>query len=170
MTAAAKVVSDAIGNATNQVSIVTQCVNACRSHFGGDVPLKEDCADFANKVAEYRGWSEASAKARKSEVRKVVRNYGRLDSACKAVAKASESFTWHNAVKVARLLNKMPKASDTAIVRAYFESPPSNAQTPTEKSMRLIKNFINVKGRKSADVIALRTAVEKVCADRGIEI
>jgi hypothetical protein len=169
MTQACKQFSDALAGALNQVNIVTQCVKACRAHFGGDVPPKEDCVDFADKVAELRGWSEASVKARKSEVRKVVRNYTRMESACKAVAAKGDSFTWHNAIKVARILNKNPKLSDAGVVKAFFDSAPSNHATPKQKAMKALKGFMGI-STTAKDVVALQSAVQKVLDDEGIEL
>jgi hypothetical protein len=162
MTQACKQFSDALAGALNQVNIVTQCVKACRAHFGGDVPPKEDCVDFADKVAELRGWSEASVKARKSEVRKVVRNYTRMESACKAVAAKGDSFT-------ARILNKNPKLSDAGVVKAFFDSAPSNHATPKQKAMKALKGFMGI-STTAKDVVALQSAVQKVLDDEGIEL
>lgn len=168
MTASAKQFSDAL-KGLSQMNIVTQCVKACRAHFLGDTPPKEDVADFANKVAEYRGWSEKSANARKSEVRKVVRNYTRMESACKAVASKADTFTWHNAIKVARILNKNPKLSDAAVVKAFFESAPANHRTPKQKAMKALETFMGI-STTAQDVVALQTAVQKVLDNKGIEL
>lgn len=168
MTQAAKDFAGALAG-LSQLSIVTQCVKACASHFGNETPPKEDVADFANKVAELRGWSEKSANARKSEVRKVVRNHVRLESACKAVAAKGDTFTWHNAIKVARILNKNPKLSDAGVVKAFFESAPANHATPKQKAMKSLKSFMEI-STTAKDVVELQTAVYNKLKTLGIEL
>lgn len=168
MTAAAKGVADAMGSLDNQTSIVTQCVTFCRKHFGNEVPPKADVNDFANKVAEYRGWSESSAKVRKSEVRNLVRAHTRLDSVCKRLVKELDSFTWHNAIKAARLIHKNPSASDAAICKMYFEEKKANHKTQSQKVIDAAKTIANMTGRLGADAKAIQTAVEKALASAGI--
>lgn len=169
MTNAVRKFADAMGSALNQTSIVTQCVNACRAHFQGETPSAKDIKEFADGVAELRDWSESSERARKSEVRNIVRHYARLPAAITAVTedKRCEGFTWHNAIKVARLCKD--NKSDTALVRAYFEAKPSKRVTPTQKINNALK-VVTETTTTSAKYKGFQQALDKLLAKHGIEV
>ncbi len=103
------------------MSIVTQCVQACEDHFGGLEPSPKAVEEFVQGVAHMREWTATSAPARKSEVRVIVRQYQRLQSACEAVVEDDRCnrFTWHNAVRVARLCETH---NNKTLVAAYYEN------------------------------------------------
>lgn len=156
-----------ISNATT--NLVTQCVTACKNHWRGEIPAKADINEFAEKVAEIRGWSESSAKPRKSEVRKFVRNYTRMESACKAVAAKTERFSWHDARKVATILNGKPKITDAGVVKAFFASNPVSHATPKQKAMRSLKTFMDSTSG-AADIKGLQQVIQTYLTDNDITL
>lgn len=169
MTQAVREFADAMTGAHDQSNIVTQCVNACSKHFQGDAPDAKSVKEFADGVAEIREWSESSAKARKSEVRNIVREYVRLPSAVKAIRddKRCDSFTWHNAVKVARLCKS--HKTDSAVVKAYFETKPSKSATPVTKINKALEVALSTT-TTSPKYKGFQTALSKLLAKHEIQI
>lgn len=161
--------AEGMRSAIDQSSIVTQCVSACAAHFQGDTPDAKAIKEFADGVAEIRGWSESSARARKSEVRNIVRNYQRLPAAVDAVRNDSrnEGFTWHNAVKVARLCKT--HSTDKALVAAYYDTPPPKRVTPTAKIDKAL-DVIAETTTTSKKYKAFQADVLKLAAKHGIEV
>ena len=169
MTEAVRRFAEGMASAINQSSIVTQCVSACAAHFQGDTPDAKSIKEFADGVAEIRGWSESSARARKSEVRNIVRNYVRLPAAIKAVTDSPkcEGFTWHNAIKVARLCKD--HKSDAALVKAYFETKPSKHVTPLQKIKKSLTTVLETT-TTSKDWLAVQDEISKLLAKRNLSL
>lgn len=166
MTDAVRKFADAMGSALDQRSIVTQCVNACASHFQGETPDSKSVKEFADGVAELRDWTPASERARKSEVRNIVRNYDRLPGLCDKIAAKADTFTWHNAIKVARLCKGR---TDTQVVTAYFESKPSKRVTPTKKIDKALETVLETV-TTSAKYKKFQTELEKLLAKHKIAV
>jgi len=169
MTQVIRTFSDVLGGVFNQASLVTQVCNACDSHFQGDDATKAEVKEIADGVAIERGWSEASARARKSEVRNVVRQYRDLPSRVTAITrdKRCEGFTWHNAVKVARLMKS--HGTIKAVTTAYFTEAKSKSATPVqkiEKALLVARDTVTT----SAKYKGFQQGLDKLLAKHGIAL
>jgi hypothetical protein len=165
--------SDAIGGVYDQTSIVTQVCNACSSYFNGADASKAQVNEIAQGVAEQRNWSEKSAKPRKSEVRAIVRAYRRLPNVCQTIAAEAESFTWHNAVKVARLINSNPKLGDDAIVKKYASEAASKKAAKSKSDLDTMLAWFEKLGDMAPRAQAakdLHTKLMKAFSDAGYEL
>ena len=113
--------SDSLPDAPNQLRTVQQCIGICREYFGGTEPSREAVKEFVDAVARVRQWKGKTADTRKSEVRTLVSQYHRLSTVCEAVVadSRSERFTWHDAIRVARLCKN--QKIDKRVVAEFYK-------------------------------------------------
>lgn len=155
-------VFDAVASGGN---IVTQCVSSLRSVYrGAEVPTHE-VKFIADNVARIRGWSDSSAGPRKSEVRKIVRNYLKLDEAIAMYRKKSESFTWHECMKLLTQLNK-DQSLRQAVTACLVSAEPATVPAPKRLS-NLLTSISNIETR-SAKIIAFRKDLSKLITKHGV--
>lgn len=97
---------DAYSAAENGGSKIAQtCAIARTTYKGAEVP-KDDVEYITDKIADSRGWEGATAKTRKSEVRKVLSVYSTLPEAIESVRESAGSCDWRAGMKLATLLKK----------------------------------------------------------------
>lgn len=102
----ASTIAKVFDTVSKQGNIITQCVTSVKAVYrGAEVPAMDE-RYIADAVARTRGWSPASAAARKSEVRKIVRNYLTIPEAVQLYAKKHAGLTWHQAMGLLTQLNK----------------------------------------------------------------
>lgn len=157
-TKVANTVAKVFGAVAKQGNIITQCVTAVKSVYKGEPVPKADLSFIADNVARIRGWSAASANARKSEVRRIVEAYVTLPEAMEMYAKKSDTFTWHQAVKLARLLNSnTPRQA----VAAMLAAPSAQKQTAIQVFDSAINRIVNLETR-SQKIIGFRRDLAKL--------
>ena len=146
-------------------NVITQCVTSLKSVYrGAEVPTHEE-QFIANQVARIRKWSDKSAVARKSEVRKIVRNYLKLDEAVDMYRKKSDTFTWHECMKLLTQLNK-DQTTRQAVNACLTTAAPTKVPAPKQIA-NLLTRISNVETR-SAKIIAFRKDLAKLCEKHGI--
>ena len=136
-----------------QGSIVTQCVTSVATVYKGELVPKADEQFIADNVARIQKWSGKSEGPRKSEVRKIVRNYLTLPEALKLFIKRNNGATWHDAMKLATQLNKgfTPRQAVTALMTTAEAKKP-NALDVFHSAITRITNIET----RSTKVIAFR--------------
>ena len=155
-------VFDAVASGGN---IVTQCVSSLRSVYrNAEVPAHE-IKFIADNVARIRKWSDSSAGPRKSEVRKIVRNYLKLDEAITMYNKKSDTFTWHDAMKLLTQLNK-DQSPRQAVTACLVTAEPARVSAPKRLS-NLLASISNLETR-SAKIIAFRKDLYKLIDKHGV--
>ncbi len=156
-------VYDTIDNAGN---VVTQCVTAARQVYKGDKIPKIDLSYIADNVARIRGWSPASLKQRKSEVRVILRAYDRLPDAINSYCRKADGFTWHDAVKLARCLGREPSQLQ-AVKLALAKNQPAR-QTPIKQIGSAVSRIMNTESR-IARIVAFQTGLEALATQHDID-
>lgn len=142
-----------------QGNILTQCVTSVKSVYrGADVPVADE-RFIADNVARIRNWSKASEGPRKSEVRKIVRNYALIPEAMQLYQRKHDTFTWHTAMKLVTKLNagNTPKQAVAAMVATASASAPK----PMAVFAAAIARIVNLDTR-SPKVIAFRKDLAKL--------
>lgn len=118
-------------------------------------------------VSDNPQWKGRTIDSRKSECRAIMRSHHVLETFTDAVKadKRCEGFTWHNAVKVARIWVRQSKKgtpSPKKVVAEYFKKNKAAQADPLDKLATDILNSAS----KSAFILAL----QQVCADHGYEL
>ena len=157
-TKVASAVSKVLGDVAKQGNIITQCVSAVKAVYKGAEVPKADLSFIANKVAQSRNWSEASAGPRKSEVRKIVRAYMSIPEAVKLYTDKHDTFTWHTCMKLVTQLNK-----DQTVKQAVAAMVATNAAKPVALKVfaAAITRITNLETR-SSKIIAFRKDLVKL--------
>lgn len=148
-----------------QGNVITQCVSAVKAVYrGADVPRCDE-QFIADAVARQRGWSEKSAAPRKSEVKKIVRNYITIPEAMQLYSKKHDTFTWHTALKLVTKLNagNTPRQAVAAMVAT------TSANKPTALSVfnNAITRIQNLETR-SRKIIEFRKDLTKLLDDHNL--
>ena len=147
-------------------SVVTQCVTSAMSVYKGAAIPQQDLRFIADNVARIRKWTSVSARARKSEVRKILKQYTRLPEAIDAYCAKHDAFTWHTAVKLARCLDREPALRPAlALMSAQTVS---KAATPAKALGTAISKAMNVETR-TAKIVAFQGDLEQLCEKHGID-
>jgi len=97
---------DAYAAAENGGSKIAQTCAIARTAYKGDEVPADDVAYITDKIAESRGWEGATAKTRKSEVRKVLAVYSTLPEGIESVRESEGSCDWRSGLRLATLLKK----------------------------------------------------------------
>jgi len=162
----ANVIAKVFDALSSNGNVITQCVSSLRSVYrGSDVPV-QDIAFIADNVARIRGWSDKSAGPRKSEVRKIVRNYTSLDEAVKLYKKKSATFTWHECMKLLTQMNK-EQTTRQAVAACLVTAAPTKVAAPKQLAS-LLTRISNIETR-SAKIIAFRIDLNKLAAKHGLD-
>lgn len=151
---------------SKQGNILTQCVSSVSSVYRGKPVPAQDIAFIANNVARIRGWSSASAGPRKSEVRKIVRNYTRLPEAMQKIGAANGNFTWHDAMRLLTCLNAEP-ALGKALAR-FSTKTTAKIVTPLKALGTAVSKIMNLDTRASK-ITKFQTDLEHLCVTHGID-
>lgn len=144
---------------SKQGNILTQCVTAVKGTYrGAEVPVADE-RFIADNVARIRNWSKASEGPRKSEVRKIVRNYALIPEAMQLYQKKHDTFTWHTAMRLVTKLNggNTPKQA----VAAMVATTSANAPTALKVFAAAITRIVNLETR-SSKIIAFRKDLSKL--------
>lgn len=150
---------------SKQGNIVTQCVSIVATMYrGNDVPAIDE-RFIADNVARIQRWTPKSAGPRKSEVRKMVRNYRTIPEALQVFAKRNGGVSWHEAMKLLTQLNK--GLTIRQAVTACFATAVA-ANVPAPKVLAALLTRISNIETRSAKIIAFRQDLSKLCAKHGI--
>lgn len=159
-------ISKVLDTVSKQGNILHTCVTLVQSVYKGvDVP-KADEKFIAEAVARQRKWSAASAGPRKSEVRKIVRNYLAIPEAMKLLAKKRDTFTWHDAMKLVTRLNN-PNFTTKQAVAAMLSAPVKEKPTALKQVTTCLTRIGNIETR-SAKIIAFRKDLSALAAKHGM--
>ena len=175
--AIASAISDAMTtNKTIGATLVTQCVTVCNKFFRGKPIEKDEREAICDRLAEIRGWSDTSAKSRKSEVRPLLEHYNMLPELVKEFRdKGDGGCTWHNVVQLAREVGKHSgKTRVRAAVTALLKRGSASATPPNQLSRK------EAKGRIASSVKTIlkmtrveanfRNALEELCEQYRINV
>ena len=116
-------------------------------------------------MARIQRWTPKSAGPRKSEVRKMVRNYRTIPEALQVFAKRNGGVSWHEAMKLLTQLNK--GLTIRQAVTACFATAVA-ANVPAPKVLAALLTRISNIETRSAKIIAFRQDLSKLCAKHGI--
>ena len=165
-TKVASAVAKVFGDVAKQGNIITQCVIAVKAVYKGAEVPKADQSFIANNVARQRGWSERSAASRKSEVRKILRNYMTIPEAMQLYSKKADTFTWHEAMRLCVSLNggNTPKQAVAALLSANTATKTVNA---VKRFATLITGIQNLETR-STKIIAFRKDLTALLAKHNL--
>ncbi len=145
-------------------NVVTQCVTSAQSVYKGATIPQQDLVFIANNVSRIRKWTSASATVRKSEVRKILKQYTRLPEAIDAYCAKHDTFTWHSAVKLARCLDREP-AMRPAL--ALMEARVAEADSPLKALGKAVSKAMNV-DTKTVRIVAFQEGLEQLCEQHNI--
>jgi hypothetical protein len=90
-------------NTGSKLADVCKIANA--TYKGKEVP-DEDAENIVQALCDARGWTEKSAKVRKSEARKVLGVYNVLPEGIKHLRDTNGACNWRDALKLATGINK----------------------------------------------------------------
>ncbi len=170
LTAGIGKVSTAISNAyAAQAESGVNLTNLCKiaqTVFKGKAANSIDIKAIADKVAQLRGWTQASAGPRKSEVRKIVRHYRRIPEAVTAYRKKGATFSWHDAMRLLTCLNKEPALRPALALMAAGNSNRAK-QTPLKVIGSAISRVMNI-DTKATKLVAFQDALESLCEQHEI--
>lgn len=158
-------ISKVLGDVAKQGNIITQCVSAVNSVYRGAEVPKADLSFIANKVAQQRNWSEASAGPRKSEVRKIIRAYREIPEAVKLYTSKHSTFTWHTCMRLVTQLNKKTASGKPVTVRAAVHGmvlKSKDQPTDAMKSFKLLISRIENLQTRSPKIIGFRRDLVKL--------
>ena len=144
------------GSLAKSGNIVTQVCKTCATVFRGKPATKAELKHVAENVARLQGWSDKSAGPRKSEVRKIVRNYLAMPEAVELVRRKTSTFSWHDAMRLATQLNNDGHNTRQA-VKAYFNStakPKASAirqlEAALKRAMSIDSEVVKIVGAQDA--------------------
>lgn len=143
-------------------NVVTQVCNIAKQIFRGEPVPAHDAEYIANEVAKRRGWSEVSARPRKSDVRTLLSTYDRLPAAVTAYKKKSPTFSWHTAMLLARSLKSNAPTKAVAITLGKAKSKVAVKMTPAHK-LGMAVGIIKKLDTRSPNIIAFRAAFATLC-------
>lgn len=160
-------ISDVYGSLAKSGNVVTQVCKTCNTVFGGKPATKAELKHVAESVARLQGWSDKSSGPRKSEVRKIVRNYIALPEAVTMVKAKSDTFSWHDAMRLATQLNNDAYNVRQA-VNAFHSRKPKDKPTALKQLERALGRVMAIDSG-AAKVIAAQDAVLELCNTLGID-
>lgn len=165
-TKVANTIAKVFGAVAKQGNVITQCVTSLVQVYGGNAVPKQDVNAIADTVARLRGWSAASMGPRKSEVRKIVRQYPRIAEAVDKYTDSHDSFTWHTAMRLITCLHREP-----ALNKALALMDASNAAkeiSPIKACGTAVSRIMNLDTR-SAKLTDFQNALETLCEKHSID-
>ncbi len=159
-------IASVYGTLAKSGNIVTQVCKTCATVFKGRPATKAELAHVAESVARLQGWSDKSAGPRKSEVRKIVRNYGAMPEAVELVRAKTEVFSWHDAMRLATQLNNAEFNTRQA-VSAFFTHKPAK-QSAIKQLEAALKRAMSIDSQ-SAKIVGAQDAILAMCDKLGID-
>ncbi len=156
--------------------LVTQCVTVCQKFYRGKEIPKDDREAILDTLAVMRGWSDKSAKSRKSEARALLQFYPMLLELVAGFRKKNGgNCTWHDVVKLAREVGKHSgKRRVTSAVNALIERSEATAVKPGDlkrseakaKIAASVKTILKMKAVESA----FRVSLAELCEEYRISV
>lgn len=133
-------------------SLVTQvCETAMRYMKGEEIP-EDDRKAIVSDIARAKGWTGKSAKSRMSECNVILKAYAKLGEAIEAFSTKAKRMQWHDAMKLARQLNK--GATIQKAVSFAMKKKPGSTSTPKGRVAGALKAWYT-----SEDVTAKEKAM-----------
>lgn len=139
--------TDSMAGATDHTSFIhTVCV-AVGEDYSEAVPAAAQREIVDALVERNAHWAERTGQERGREARAIMDTHHVLETMCAAVKKDKRigtSFTWHNGVKVARIIRRLAKAAkgklptSKAVCNAYFATNPGNTKSKADKAIDAI--------------------------------
>ena len=117
---------------------------------GEEIP-EDDRKAIVSDIARAKGWTGKSAKSRKSECNVILKAYAKLGEAIKAFSKKAKRMQWHDAMKLARQLNK--GATIQKAVSFAMKKNPGNTVSPEGRIAAGLKALVEAKPRKRDAVV-----------------
>lgn len=153
-----KALRETMGKALNQSNLVTQLCESIALEYGKQPVPAPAIKEITEALAKEEGWKGRTCDSRKSEVRAVLRSHHVLAGLCTAVTrdKRCETFSWHNAIKVARIWvrqNKKGTPSQASVIREFFKKAATSASDPIDIVANKIANLSPRKGTKAAALV-----------------
>lgn len=158
-------IAKAYGKQAISGELLDTVITVCERIFGGNPANSIDQKRVAEDVARIQGWTKASEGPRKSEVRKIVRNYNRFGEAALAYKAKHDTFTWHTAMKLLTCLNKEKTLSK---VLALMVGREAVAPKPMKVMGNAISKIMNLES-KAAKVVEFQDALETLCRKQDID-
>lgn len=159
-------IAKAYGKQAISGELLDTVITVCERIFGGNPANSIDQKRVAEDVARIQGWTKASEGPRKSEVRKIVRNYNRFGEAAAAYKAKHDTFTWHTAMKLLTCLNKEKTLSKAL---ALMTPAQANVKVQPMKVMgNAISKIMNLES-KAAKVVEFQDALETLCRKQDID-
>ncbi len=145
-------VAAALSSALTEVSktgnlMLTVANKAIQQYKGEEIP-KDDIESIANTVNDKQGWTGKVGESRMSEVRVILRAYAKLPKYLEALAKSMDTFSWHDALKLARCVNGDKSVAEAI---AFVKSGKGGTGTANPKGravQSLVALFESVKGER----------------------
>lgn len=148
-----------------QGNIITQiCTSVASAYRGVDVPTA-DLRFIVDSVARQCNWGAKSIGQRSSDARKIIRNYATIPEAMELYAKKSDTFTWHEALKLTTKLNggNTPRQAVAALINA-----PKPASQSWDKQLTSCLTRISNIDSRSAKLIAFRKGLAALATKHGV--
>lgn len=164
-TRVANAISTVLGKVAKQGNVITQCVTSLQNTYGGKPVPKADVNAIANTVARLRGWSASSMAPRKSEVRKIVRQYPRIAEAVERYTETHDNFTWHTAMRLITCLHREPSLAQA--LKLMDASNTAKAITPTKACGQAVSRIMNL-DTQSKSIVNFQNALESLCEKHNI--
>lgn len=160
-------IAAAYGKHASSGEFLTQVCKICADVFGGKPANSIDQKRVASDVARLRAWSKVSEGPRKSEVRKIVRNYARFDEAAAKYRETNDTFSWHTAMRLLTCLNKEP-ALRPALALMVTGNATKAKVAPLKAVGTAVSRIMNI-DTKASKVTKFQTALEHLCITHEID-
>lgn len=141
----------ALNTAENTGGLVTQVCNVAIKHTKGAAMGDADIKAVSADIASSKGWRGDAAKVRTSEVRTVLKAAHLLPDAITAYHSRNKTCTWHESMKLARLVNK--GKSITQAVKLAMETNTGPKGTPEGRTAGALKAWFKAAPRKREAII-----------------
>lgn len=142
---------DAAANIGSRIAEV--CGIARTAYKGAEIPA-DDVEHITKRVAESRGWKDATLKVRSSEVRKVLSVYSVLPEGIQHVREKSGGCNWQGALRLATLLKQNDGKLKPALAAFYEREENNRANYSGRVAAALKKWYENSRGDKRAKILA----------------
>ncbi len=161
-------IAGAFGQHAKSGNIVTQVCKICVTVFKGKHASKAELSHVADSVARIQGWSEKSSGPRKSEVRKIVRNYLAMPDAMALVAKKSDTFSWLDAMRLLTQLNNDSHNTKQAVA-AYLGGTKAKRKVGAIKQLELALGRVMAIDSQASKVVSAQDAILALCGKLDID-
>lgn len=165
-TRVANTIAKVFGAVAKQGNVITQCVTSLVGVYGGKPVPKQDINAIATAVARLRGWSDASLEPRKSEVRKIIRQYPRIAEAVKKYTATHDTFTWHTAMRLLTCLQREP-ALNQALALMDASNTAKGKTTAAKACGMAVSRIMNI-DTSAAKIVAFQNDLESLADKHSI--